>query len=374
MAWYNGTYACGHEGRTNITGPTRNRQWIAERHFEKLCSECWEQEKERQRQEANAKAAEAAKEMELPELTGTEKQVAWAVTIRNKIIEISHKYDEDEVKLVIDWMLNNRTSASYWIDNRGACGTEFMFERLLKDEHKVMGEEIEVNEEVVDQIRAESLVYPEESKTKVITEIRVEGHYVVAVHEERNEAFRKVVKSLRYKWENGRWQKALNDWSGPAKHLMAELGNQLLAAGFPVRIEHSEARKMAAEGTYEPECTRWVKQLLNGDYENWFSISWERCEDFYEVARRIPKSKWCNGKVIAPPESFEDVVGFAETYGFKLSSGAEGVIKAAEEAFDKVLKVSPKGKVSRQPEPMDKPGKLDAPREVGVDEELLDKD
>lgn len=46
------------------------------------CDECKEKARQAEREEANKKAAESAKEFELPELTGSEKQVAWANTIR----------------------------------------------------------------------------------------------------------------------------------------------------------------------------------------------------------------------------------------------------------------------------------------------------
>lgn len=27
MAWYEGTFSCGHEGRVNIIGPNKDCQW-----------------------------------------------------------------------------------------------------------------------------------------------------------------------------------------------------------------------------------------------------------------------------------------------------------------------------------------------------------
>ena len=68
MAWYYGTYSCGHEGRTNIIGPTKNRQWIADRRFMDLCPDCYKVYLEQEREKANALALEKAKEMESPEL------------------------------------------------------------------------------------------------------------------------------------------------------------------------------------------------------------------------------------------------------------------------------------------------------------------
>ena len=27
MAWYNGTFSCGHEGKVNIIGKAKDREW-----------------------------------------------------------------------------------------------------------------------------------------------------------------------------------------------------------------------------------------------------------------------------------------------------------------------------------------------------------
>jgi len=140
MAWYYGTYSCGHDGRVNIIGPTKNRQWIADRKFEGLCPECWEKKKIEDREKANAAAAEKAEEMELPQLDGTEKQVAWANTLRQKIINeltpIIEKTKNDELKTftrdeiiiirstegnvaeIMQYIIENKTKASWYIDSR----------------------------------------------------------------------------------------------------------------------------------------------------------------------------------------------------------------------------------------------------------------
>ena len=63
MAWYYGTYSCGHEGRTNIIGPTKNRQYIADRRFSGLCPECYEKEINEERKRTNEEALKKAKEL-----------------------------------------------------------------------------------------------------------------------------------------------------------------------------------------------------------------------------------------------------------------------------------------------------------------------
>lgn len=75
MAKYTVTHTCGHEQKHQLFGPHRERdrkiQWFSTT----LCTECWKQSQ----QEA---AKEVASELKLPQLQGTEKQIAWAERIR----------------------------------------------------------------------------------------------------------------------------------------------------------------------------------------------------------------------------------------------------------------------------------------------------
>jgi hypothetical protein len=125
MSWYYGTYSCGHEGRVNIVGPTKDRQWKADRHFEGLCPECWEAKKKADREAANVEAAAKAKEMELPELEGSEKQIAWANTIRVQIIDAIEEFKNrdgttvtDAFHKTVDYVIIHRVKASWWIEKR----------------------------------------------------------------------------------------------------------------------------------------------------------------------------------------------------------------------------------------------------------------
>ena len=82
MSWYEGIYSCGHEGRINIIGPTKDRQRKADWYFSNVCPECYKKYLKEERENKNKEAAEKSAEMELPKLIGTEKQVAWANSIR----------------------------------------------------------------------------------------------------------------------------------------------------------------------------------------------------------------------------------------------------------------------------------------------------
>lgn len=81
------TFSCGHEGEVNLYGKAKDRDrriaWYEE---EGICPDCYRKMKEEERRKADEGLAAYADKIEaewnLPELEGTEKQVAWARKIR----------------------------------------------------------------------------------------------------------------------------------------------------------------------------------------------------------------------------------------------------------------------------------------------------
>ena len=88
MAKYTVLHACGHDQTHQLFGPHRDRdrkiQWLETT----LCSDCWKQS-----QQESAK--DATNELRLPQLEGSEKQVAWAERIR---IELGRKFIESIIR------------------------------------------------------------------------------------------------------------------------------------------------------------------------------------------------------------------------------------------------------------------------------------
>ncbi len=118
MAKYTINHTCGHQVTVQLFGKYDERERRIQ-YLETLeCEEC-------RKAKANA-AAEAAKELRgLAELTGSEKQVAWANTIREgayKALDCLAPFaTNDKVKEVIaDWKakMDAQTEAKWWIDNR----------------------------------------------------------------------------------------------------------------------------------------------------------------------------------------------------------------------------------------------------------------
>jgi len=73
------TRACGHEEVVAIYGPYNTRDRQLEREAEKVCSQCYREQK---KAEQNKLVEEIENLFQLPPLTGTEKQIAWARQLR----------------------------------------------------------------------------------------------------------------------------------------------------------------------------------------------------------------------------------------------------------------------------------------------------
>lgn len=131
MAWYYGTFNCGHEGRVDITGPSKDRQRKADWRFNDSCYECKTERRLEERKKRQQEAVGRAMSMQLPPLQGSEKQIAWATTLRDQLIkkfegidttDFDYRdldmYTEDDLKKILEYILENKTSASYYIDIR----------------------------------------------------------------------------------------------------------------------------------------------------------------------------------------------------------------------------------------------------------------
>lgn len=83
------------------------------------CPDCVFQEKI---EYENKKAKEMTEELNLPQLEGTEKQTAWANTIRIKFMEdyksISSKPRNKRFKSIFEKIVANERSAQFWINER----------------------------------------------------------------------------------------------------------------------------------------------------------------------------------------------------------------------------------------------------------------
>ena len=121
---YDVTYTCGHVATIQLYGKTSERESRI-KYLEGNCDcpECYKAQKEAERKAENEKSAEAAETRGMQELSGSPKQVAWANTIREKVmayIDKTMSIEDERVKNLIQYINTSADtkSASWWIDRR----------------------------------------------------------------------------------------------------------------------------------------------------------------------------------------------------------------------------------------------------------------
>lgn len=330
MAWYKGVFSCGHEGRVNVVGREKDRQWKIDYAFGKMCEDCYQKHLEEEKERKLEEISVHAQINELPDLFGTPKQVDWAMSIRKKLFEqyekgtfdLSKETDEINVKGVektFDFIIHQK-KASFFIDSRDKNITELLGKYYKKVNLSL---EDEIEKELEANAKIESTVYPKNKITNVPVEIVSDKEEVKAIFE-KNSDFIEIVKKIGYHWNGEYWYKKINETTGSMEDRAAELGNKLLNAGFPVIILDQDVRKKAIDGAFEPECTRWVKSVVG---TNKLVIKWCGFNDeLYERSRTLPSAKWENGMTINVAHHNE-VEEFADLYEFKFTDAALRLIK-----------------------------------------------
>jgi hypothetical protein len=298
-----------------------------------------------------------AEEMELPALVGTEKQIAWAETLRiQKLNEIETKVEDFEKReseayrrvLMVVEKISNETSAKRWIEWRDDS-PEYILSSVLRamksvptDEQKRAEQEAREQAEAIQRAAlVEATIRPASAIAETPAEIKVHTNAIFVTFPERRNAFSELVKSMGYSWSGGnQWRRVIGKFAGDPVERAIELGHTLLSRGFLVRCFDDDLRARIVAGAFKPEQTRWISKLVEGDYIGWFAIQWGRNEDYYEVARKLKNSKYSKPHVVVPPVQFEQVLDFAQMYDFRLSPGAQEVVRLAREDKEKMLVVS----------------------------------
>jgi hypothetical protein len=134
--WTTTTYSCGHETDDRHSG---HKSWHTTRYenVEGLCRKC-----EIALQAAEIKANLPA---ELPDLTGSPKQIDWALTIRHTLLpllaaaaqNIRDKYtDEPLVPKYLDdavAFVTAQSDASFWINNKHEAHLMILLIKIIRD-------------------------------------------------------------------------------------------------------------------------------------------------------------------------------------------------------------------------------------------------
>lgn len=388
MAWYYGTYKCGHEGRVDIVGPGKDREWKKDRAFGGLCPECYIKFKEQERAAANKKAAEESKAMDFPELTGTEKQVAWANTIRMRFANEEYEHINSRCKHLsedlgkpqevindfkirktapVDFIIRTHTDAKFWIDTiRDMTRVECY--ALARDEYNRHTEEVENLGKSVEESKQDETVTvePEEKKKEGVAELIIDENTVKAIYH-KDDDFRSIVKSKGFEWSGSEWEIGITEYTGTAVDRIADLGNELLNNGFAVQFPDENCKSKAVSGDFALLNSNWIKYNKS---RNNLAIEWAGYNnDLYWKAKELPGAKW-HGWMEVPVRYYKEVLDFADINGFSISKKANVKIeecKAKEAGFEKVNAVK-----IEQPETVDKLKEI--LEKSGTIEDLMDED
>ena len=326
------------------------------------CKECEKARLQAKYDEGNANAAEAAAEMGYPELIGTEKQVAWANTIREKALaELRDTFMDPECpekhlyrRLAftgISHLILRMRQAAWWIDHQNELGnvrsmsmlaTQIdrpfaeaigAIQRAVRDGEKTMAQaEAEVNALINAPAKEASPIkpaqkpaeqhtperpeaVPEKKRHDGAADVKILDGSVTALYG-KDDDFMEIVKRLGFSWGSG-WTLKAGEKTGTAENIAAELGSRLLNAGFAVRFDSQEILDKAVRGDYEPMCRRWIQSHSTGFY-----LSWGREDDHYSAAKAIPGAKYDRPGIIVPERSWDALEDFAARYGYRFTAMA----------------------------------------------------
>jgi len=335
---------CETEFRVDLVGKVKDREWKLE-NYTWVCDEC----KEKKRQEDNEKAAEEAKANGLPELQGSEKQVAWANTIRKQRIETLKKAEfpgvfgatTEKVELFakkktgLMIIFETLTSATAFINSRFESIYDLISDVDLDEIQDVKKEDVVEEQKQAAEAKSESTITPTEPVTSTVAEIQTTEEKIRIDFPERDDDFREIIKGCGFLWNNEKkaWIKKIGITTGSAEDRTVEIGCKLNQAGFKIRIFDEKLRNKVLEGKYSEEHRNWVTKLTTKP--GYFAIQFPRDSGMYDKARKIKGSKWSRPYVLIPVEQYEAILDFADLYDFRLSAGAQKLVeqqKAIEKA------------------------------------------
>lgn len=333
MAKYEITFACGHTETKELYGKSADRErkisWM-EKYG--LCSECYK--KQMQENQESRKT-----DNKLPDLEGSEKQIAWAEKIRDGVFldwkNLGPQKDSRAEKF-IDW-LKSRTEARFWIDNREKSIRELVKE-WMENENKI--DAVEESKELEAAAKEESTVYPENEQTKDVAEISYKDEFI-EIKSPKNDIIIETARAAGYKWngEKSRWCMKVTSTRGRAEDRVAEIGNLLLNAGVPICIYDELVRDKAVRGEFEPQKHQWI--LKSGDEE--IRIFWrDREHSLYDEAKRLPHAKYREGAMRIPARYFEEIREFEKLYDLGISEEADKLLTKEEKAYKEKTVVVPK--------------------------------
>ncbi len=348
--------------------------------------------------EKNAKAAEENSKLGLVALEGSEKQIAWAESIRAEhiekikegLVQYCERHNPQEPNqtyhpakslsafekqkelfhLALDY-LAGVSSASWWIDHRHRSSIS-LFKEAAQAEYKKKEEKIADSTPEALAAKAEATVRPEIAVTETVAEITVETSAVTVSFPEKRDDFWQIIKKEKgFSWSKMEqvWRRNISERAGAAEDRAAEVGNALLNAGFIVRCFDNNIRKSMVDGSFKPECKRWI----GVDSKGVFRIGWRYEDSHYDEAKRITGAKWnrSDREMEVRAEYIQELLDFAEIHSFSFTKSALEILQQAQQSKEQIPVVTP-AKVKEKPSKKVSRPDLDKDAAGEIDEDLYD--
>jgi hypothetical protein len=406
MAKYDVTYSCGHSGAVNLLGPGKERERKLEWYrTSAVCPECYEKYKEEKNQAERMVMVEKAKSYDLPDLVGSEKQIAWALKIRDEFIKVTDKLMAHELRdmsrIIFETIRQGNfahESAKWWIETREShiieinrLGNAFIvgiceylgidekkktpdevaelieqsdiiqmpederyhiFTAIVQGEHPTRWKTAVTKDEIViaAELEAERTIRPTEPKIETATKITLrasdDGSSCITIRtSEYNQDISVLLKKSGFVWQSGSWIKNQNANQRDTVDRIIEAAVHALSHGYVVVLPDKNLVEKVLSADYQPFQTRLIRSM-DGE----FSIKWGKDDgDFYESAKRLHGAHWNreHRTMRVPASSFLEVEDFAEKFDFALSDMAIKLVEKAKIVRDAALvgDVRPKGKI-----------------------------
>lgn len=371
---YRNCPSCGAEMKLFVTGNRRDAErkadWMLNNGH--VCDDCLQASREAE----NAKAAEA--NQALPKLQGSEKQIAWAETIRRQHLDVVeesisiitgfatydkarqaiatssllpkmlindtviafHVSNEDSgfaqlksILFAIKEVLSEQVKSSWWIDGRNASSSWILGQLKEQIAKRLVSPVTTEQEELERDVLAEATVYPSDPVSKVVAVVSGTEKVVTISYPEKNESLRQLAKRLDFQWVDGCWMLKLNATHGQPTERLAESAHTLLAAGFPVMVLDDDARAKAISGEFEPRWPRWISRVISGKFTGMLLIRSGVNDDLVAEIRSLPGAKRDYYKPdtwYARPCEWQALRDFAQLHDFRITPAAELALAEAE--------------------------------------------
>lgn len=184
-------------------------------------------------------------------------------------------------------------------------------------------------------------------------------------------ALPRILRRNGFAWQDRLWTQKTT--RSDITDRIVEVAVELLNVGYIVRLPDEDYVQRTVNSEYTPFNTRRIRAT-----DTHFTVKWDREDgDFYNAARRITGAKWDKKAscIVVPMEAFDEVLDFAERFGFTVSEKAQKLAEKGRNAKNTALICAPKKKEKQGTAPIDKkPHKLEVPTEVKIDESLLDRE